>query len=261
MFDDLSDLSLDADFLDALAEIDLGDGLVSAHDVEAINYVLGASMGDISGDFAHLSPDVAAVLSDALGLESDALGSFRPDADHIHFVDPFGDALDADIDGALGANDPSDGVYTDAQAMYAVTGAATDAGFSFLPDADQAFSCDVPVYPGEYVLDTHGNAATVSVDGAELTATDFAEVVAHETNWNGEPIRLFSCNTGEEVGGFAQQLADELGIQVTAPTETVWSVEGGTPIIGNAVFDPVTGLYGPPAPSSGEWLTFMPQAA
>lgn len=259
MFDDLSDLSLDPDFLEALAELDLGDGATSAHDADAISQVFGGSLQEVSGDFAHLSPEAAAVLNDALGFESDALGGFGPGAGQVEFVDPFGEVPEADAGSAMEFSDPTDGIYTDTQSTYADTGMDTDVGYSFLPVEHQAASWHVPEFPGEYVLDTHGTADSVAVNGVALSAPDFAEVVAHETDWTGEPIRLFSCNTGEEVGGFAQQLANELGTEVTAPTEEVWSVQGGEPVVGNGVFDPVAGCFLPPVPPSGEWLTFLPQ--
>jgi hypothetical protein len=259
MFDDVSDLSLDPDFLEALAELDLGDGAASAHDADAISQVFGDSLQEVSGDFAHLPPEAASVLHDALGFESDALGGFGSDVDQIEFVDPFGEVPEADAGSAMEFSDPTDGIHTDAQATYADMGMDTDVGYSFLPAEHQAAAWHVPEFPGEFVLDTHGTADSVAVDGVALSAPDFAEVVAHETDWDGEPIRLFSCNTGEEAGGFAQQLANELGTEVTAPTEQVWSVQGGEPVIGNGVFDPVAGCFLPPLPPSGEWLTFLPQ--
>ncbi|QDH10640.1 hypothetical protein FE634_21390 [Nocardioides dongxiaopingii] len=259
MFDDLSDLSLDTDLLEALAELDLGDGAVSAHDANTISQVLDDSLQEVPGDFVHLSPEATSVLQDALGFESDALGGFGPDAVQIEFVDPFGEVPEADAGSAMEFSDLTDGIYTDAQATYADLGMDTDVGYSFLPVEDQAFAWHVPEFPGEYVLDTHGTADFVAVDGVALSAPDFAEVVAHETDWTGEPIRLFSCNTGEEAGGFAQQLANELGTEVTAPTEQVWSVQGGEPVIGSGVFDPVAGCFLPAVPPSGEWLTFLPQ--
>lgn len=261
MFDDLSDLSLDTNFLEAIAVLDLGDGAVSAHDVDAITQVLGDSLKDVSSDFTHLSPDAAVVLHDALGVGSDALGNFGPESGQVDFVDPFGEGPGAEAGSSLVLSDLSVGIYTDAQYDFAETGMNTDSGFAFLPDAQQDWVSDVPEYPGEYVLVTHGTESSVAADGVELSAPDFAEVIVRETDWNGEdPIRLVSCSTGGDADGFAQQLADELGINVTAATEEVHLIPDGEPIVGDGVFDPWSGCYLPPVPPTGGWLTFLPRA-
>lgn len=75
-------------------------------------------------------------------------------------------------------------------------------------------------------------------------------------HWDGKtPIRLFSCWTDLEDAGFAQKLATELGVSVTAPTAPVWSVNGGEPIVTEA--DPFTGE--PIYPPTGQWATFEPE--
>ena len=55
--------------------------------------------------------------------------------------------------------------------------------------------------------------------------------------------------------GFAQQLSNELGVQVTAPTEPVWSVKSEEPVVTAA--DPDTGE--PIDPPTGSWVNFQPQ--
>ncbi|MBY8879309.1 hypothetical protein [Actinacidiphila acidipaludis] len=40
--------------------------------------------------------------------------------------------------------------------------------------------------------------------------------------WNGEPVRLLSCNTGSLADGFAQNLANHLGVPVEAPDNFLW---------------------------------------
>lgn len=137
-------------------------------------------------------------------------------------------------------------------------GEKTDAGWHFLPDKDRAASGDVPKYPGEYTLDLHGSPTQVQGgDGSMMDAGDFADLVRKRTDWDGtSPIRLFSCDTGAQPDGFAQQLANDLKVDVTAPTKPVWSVTGGTPIVTD--IDPVTGR--PVKPANGTWITFTPEA-
>ncbi|MFP7761256.1 hypothetical protein [Marisediminicola sp. LYQ134] len=134
-------------------------------------------------------------------------------------------------------------------------GKKTDAGWHFLPDKDRAAAGDVPRYPGEYVLDLHGSPHAVQGgDGSMMNAADFAEQVRKRTDWDGEsPIRLFSCDTGSAPDGFAQQLADDLGVTVTAPTKPVWSTAGGAPFVTD--IDPVTGA--PVWPPNGGWVQFQ----
>ncbi|CAM3804532.1 hypothetical protein [Smaragdicoccus niigatensis] len=126
----------------------------------------------------------------------------------------------------------------------------------------RAASNDVPAYPGEYVLDIHGTPDSVSLcdsDGnwTDLTVAEFATVV-RGTGWDGSPIRLFACHTG--AGSFAQDLADILGVPVTAPDRAVWSFADGRPPV---VADPVTDIHGRtgPDPSGGSWQTFQPRSS
>jgi len=140
--------------------------------------------------------------------------------------------------------------------LLARRGGRTDAGWHFLPKTDRHAAADVPAYPGEYVLDLHGTPQAVQGgDGAMMDADAFADVVRRRTDWDGQtPIRLFSCDTGAARGGFAQQLATNLGVDVTAPTKPVWSQANGTPFVTD--IDPVTG--GPVWPPNGTWEHFTP---
>ncbi|MBN9157554.1 MULTISPECIES: hypothetical protein [unclassified Microbacterium] len=135
-------------------------------------------------------------------------------------------------------------------------GEKTEGGWHFLPEDDRPFAGDVPRYPGEYVLDLHGSPSAVQgADGSMLTAEDFAAHVRKHTDWDGTtPIRLFSCSTGADSDGFAQQLSNHLNVEVTAPTKPVWSSSHGTPFVTDV--DPVTGK--PVKPHNGSWTSFQP---
>lgn len=264
MLDDIPEALLDSDLLDALAELDLGEGTLSPHDAAVINSILGPALDDRQIATLDLDAELAAVLNDALELPAEDFGPSPADGGSVFFVDPFGDSSDEPVDEAATDSvgvDTLDGAPTDAQAAFCQAGTATPIGFAFLPEIDQAAAFDVPPFPGEYVLDTHGTPSSVAVDGAVLDASQFAEVVAHETDWNGEPIRLFSCSTGQDAEGFAQQLANQLGVDVTAPTQAVWSSADGSVPLGDAVYDPLTGGWYPPDPPGGEWVKFTPQTA
>lgn len=56
-----------------------------------------------------------------------------------------------------------------------------------------------------------------------LSAKELAELIRKSGKYKeGTPIRLLSCQAGAKKDGVAQQLADELGVEVIAPTETLY---------------------------------------
>lgn len=54
------------------------------------------------------------------------------------------------------------------------------------------------------------------------------------SDYNGEPIRLLCCETGKGDNCFAEQLSKLLGVDVEAPTETIYANDDGTFNIFNA---------------------------
>lgn len=111
-----------------------------------------------------------------------------------------------------------------------------------------------PDYPGEFVADLHGEPNRVGVtqggSTTHLSAQEFAQVL-RQIGWQGQPVRLFSCNTGCDPQGFAQELANELGVTVTAPTAPVWT----SGYVGEGVYR--MGRFYPTAPP-GRWAVFTP---
>lgn len=99
----------------------------------------------------------------------------------------------------------------------------------------------------------------ISADGADMdgdptSAAQIAAAIRENPAYRGEPIRLVSCNSGtissESLKGvpLAQQVADELGVRVLAPTKRVgtnrWATEPEPPTVANG----------------GAWVIFTPQA-
>jgi hypothetical protein len=72
--------------------------------------------------------------------------------------------------------------------------------------------------------------------------------------WNGEPVRLLSCNTGSVPDGFAQDLANHLGVKVEALSDYLWVYPNGKLEV--ASFD-ATGKYMHPSERGG-FNTFEP---
>ena len=90
--------------------------------------------------------------------------------------------------------------------------------------------------------------------GTKMDASQVANAVK-QSNWNGkDPVWLKSCNTGQNPDGFAQKLANALGVTVYAPNSQVWfntsSVIGPMPRIG--------GTGGPDYSNPGQYTPFYP---
>src|SRR5690606_24170592 len=111
--------------------------------------------------------------------------------------------------------------------------------------------------PGFYTLDLHGSPEGAYIGDEELSPADLAALVRADPNWNGEPIRLFSCETGQGEDPFAQYLADELGVTVHAPTELAWGYADGTSIVSSAHCNSDT-CEEPTWPPDGMWIQFHP---
>lgn len=54
-----------------------------------------------------------------------------------------------------------------------------------------------------------------------------ARLIQNSDSYNGQAIRLLSCNTGALDNGFAQNLANKLNVEVLAPTNYLWSTPNG----------------------------------
>ncbi|MET7315480.1 hypothetical protein ABZX83_08755 [Streptomyces thermoviolaceus] len=70
------------------------------------------------------------------------------------------------------------------------------------------------------------NAAGVDFPPGEVHPSHIIEAIRNNPSYGGEPIRLISCHTGRVRDGIAdvpaaQQLANELGVPVMAPTDEV----------------------------------------
>ena len=65
--------------------------------------------------------------------------------------------------------------------------------------------------------------------------------------YKGGPVRLISCSTGAKSDGIAQQLANKLGVEVMAPSDTLYIYPNGSTVIGP---NPYT--------NSGSWESFKP---
>ena len=100
----------------------------------------------------------------------------------------------------------------------------------------------------------HGSQNSVQVvkmngQTVNMNAKQFAEYLRNSLDFNGGNIRLISCNTGANAKGFAQQLANQLGVNVLAPKKAVYIWSNGHLTIGQGA---IKGL------NLGKWKLFKP---
>ncbi|WP_340559009.1 hypothetical protein [Streptomyces sp. GSL17-111] len=104
--------------------------------------------------------------------------------------------------------------------------------------------------PSGYFLPGHRNAAGENFNLGEVHPTHIADAVRNNPNYDGGPIRLVSCHSGRvNVAGeipAAQEVANQLGVTVTAPTQAVGVFPRLPPGQVPKVFD------------DGYWRTFLP---
>ena len=78
---------------------------------------------------------------------------------------------------------------------------------------------------------------------------------------SGEKIRLIACEAGRKEDGVAQQLANELGVSVLAPTEKIWVNQDGEFFISDS--DTLAEIWynGEKVKGTGTWKTFTPKGS
>ena len=105
----------------------------------------------------------------------------------------------------------------------------------------------------DVAIHTDGNGHFIYLaDGEEaqtLTVQQLADKIkAGAELHQGEGIRLFACGAGADDAGLAQELANAMGVKVSAPSDTVWVYPNGKVEIGPE-----------PGQDTGEWKVFEPK--
>jgi hypothetical protein len=121
------------------------------------------------------------------------------------------------------------------------------------------FAPQVQPKAGYYMVDAHGSPGAFSVGADSLSASEMANLVRNDPAWNGRPVFLMSCETGQGNNPVAQQLANQLGVKVRAPTEFAWTDINGKPYSTAGTPDPSTGQYIETVPYNGIWKNFRPR--
>jgi len=146
--------------------------------------------------------------------------------------------------------------------------AAAPGPVNFMGETDNFYkfsSRRVDIDPsGHFDVVAHG-----SPDVIEFMTTKGPVIVDHRTaarliqeapGYNGQPIRLLSCETGACDVGFAQNLANKLNVPVQAPTELVWAQNDGRIFVAPRLsLNPrSTEFYKPDLANPGTFRTFTP---
>lgn len=82
---------------------------------------------------------------------------------------------------------------------------------------------------------------------AYLNQRSLSNYLKQDAGYAGGSIRLLSCATGSTTNGFAQNLANKMGVQVMAPSDTIWAFPNGKLTIGPKSFS-----------NTGQWNIFNP---
>ena len=131
---------------------------------------------------------------------------------------------------------------------------ATPAGANLIGAGDRLAQASQWVKPQQGVFDVvvHGSEDSFHVlhngSWVEIDQRSLATFIG-KNGWNGEPVRLISCSSGASSTGVAQNLANKLGVEVTAPNNTVWIHPNGMLTVGPSA-----------TVNSGSWNVFTPGA-
>lgn len=113
----------------------------------------------------------------------------------------------------------------------------------------------VACHGGEYSVYIYNN------EGVEIeySPRELANMIRNSTSYKGKSIRLISCKTGSRNDGFAQQLANEMNVNVLAPTEDIWVNSYGKLFISDNSYLADMWYTGKGVNETGKWRLFKPQ--
>ncbi|MFF6785619.1 putative T7SS-secreted protein [Streptomyces sp. NPDC012510] len=100
---------------------------------------------------------------------------------------------------------------------------------------------------GEHDVVAHGSRdGFLEFPDGNVNGGQLVDAVTNNPHYNGGPLRLMVCHSGADSSGIAQQIADELGVTVRAPTDKV----GTNPVLGPGQV--------PQIANDGYWRIFLP---
>lgn len=114
-------------------------------------------------------------------------------------------------------------------------------GFACFPDGDPLNENVKRVKPLKTYFDVamHGSQTAVGFGSEETNMSPrlLASVIRHSNGWDGQKVRLLSCNTGKRIENdycFAEELANALGVKVKAPTDVLYIPPNGEMYVGDS---------------------------
>ena len=97
-------------------------------------------------------------------------------------------------------------------------------------DVDDNGFFDIVAHGGNYIVQIEINGKAQPVDHRFI-----GNMLLHSDAYNGQPIRLLSCNTGRLADGFAQNLANFMNVEVCAPTKYIWAYPNGKHLVAEGI--------------------------
>lgn len=117
-------------------------------------------------------------------------------------------------------------------------------------DVDANGVLDIVAHGGADCIQISHNGENIKIDSRML-----AKLIRKNAQYKSQGIRLLSCNTGSLPNGFAQNLANKLGVPVSAPNKLLWSDETGKyHVAGRSRINKMR----PSSIDVGEFITFYP---
>lgn len=80
-----------------------------------------------------------------------------------------------------------------------------------------------------------------------LDQQSLANFLKQDAGYTKGTIRLIACGTGSTPNGFAQNLANKMGVEVMAPSDIIWAFPNGKLTIGPNQYS-----------NTGQWNIFLP---
>ena len=93
------------------------------------------------------------------------------------------------------------------------------------------------------------------IDKNQVNSRIVAKLIKRLPGYDGQSIRLLSCSIGTNSAGFAQNLANKLGVTVYAPSEKLWAWGNGKHVV--APTSNKLDRYGKPQPDLGKRGKFV----
>lgn len=84
---------------------------------------------------------------------------------------------------------------------------------------------------GLFDIIAHGTSSSIQIEHNNvkimINSRVASKLISRIPSYNGQALRLLSCNTGININSFAQHLANKLNVVVYAPTSYIWVNSNG----------------------------------